>query len=48
MRNPLYEIVTKLARLISPGVVDNNDMGSAFEYPTRKFTELSNETAGDH
>lgn len=45
----LYQVVGKFAELdLSPEVVDNHQMGYAFEELIRRFSELSNETAGEH
>ena len=45
----LYQVAEKFAGIdLHPEVVDNHDMGLAFEELIRKFAELSNETAGEH
>ena len=45
----LYQVTEKFARIdLHPGVVDNHQMGLAFEELIRRFAELSNETAGEH
>ncbi len=45
----LYRVVGKFAELdLRPDVVDNHQMGYAFEELIRRFSELSNETAGEH
>lgn len=47
----LYQIVeafTDPAVDLSPAAVSNEDMGSIFEELIRRFSELSNETAGEH
>ena len=45
----LYAIVEKFAQLdLHPKRVPNHEMGSIFEELIRKFSEQSNETAGDH
>lgn len=45
----LYQITEKFARIdLHPNKVDNHQMGLAFEELIRKFSELSNETAGEH
>ncbi|WP_316174206.1 MULTISPECIES: class I SAM-dependent DNA methyltransferase [unclassified Bradyrhizobium] len=46
----LYLVVTeKFAGIdLHPEVINNHDMGLAFEELIRKFAELSNETAGEH
>lgn len=45
----LYLITEKFAGInLHPGVVDNHQMGLAFEELIRRFAELSNETAGEH
>ena len=45
----LYQVTERFARAdLSPAAVDNFHMGLAFEELIRKFSELSNETAGEH
>ena len=45
----LYQIVQKFASInLHPDVVDNHKMGLIFEELIRRFSELSNETAGEH
>ncbi len=45
----LYQVTERFARVdLHPGVVDNYQMGLAFEELIRRFAELSNETAGEH
>lgn len=45
----LYLVTEKFAGIdLHPEVVDNHEMGLAFEELIRKFAELSNETAGEH
>ena len=45
----LYQVTERFARAdLSPVSVDNHQMGLAFEDLIRKFSELSNETAGEH
>ena len=47
--NLLYRIVQKFASIdLHPDAVSNSDMGLVFEELIRKFSELSNETAGEH
>lgn len=44
-----YQVGSKFAEIdLSPEVVDNHQMGYAFEELIRKFSEISNETAGEH
>ncbi|MXZ86094.1 MAG: SAM-dependent DNA methyltransferase [Acidimicrobiia bacterium] len=48
-RNLLYLVVSKFADLdLSPEVVSDLDMGYLYEELIRRFSELSNETAGEH
>ena len=48
-RNLLYLVVSKFADLdLSPEAVTDLDMGYLYEELIRKFSELSNETAGEH
>ena len=45
----LYLITEKFAQIdLHPEVVDNHQMGLVFEELIRKFSEISNETAGEH
>jgi type I restriction enzyme M protein len=45
----LYQVVGKFADLdLSPGRVSNLQMGYLFEDLIRRFSEISNETAGEH
>jgi type I restriction enzyme M protein len=45
----LYQVTEKFAHFpLHPDVVNNHDMGLAFEELIRKFAEISNETAGEH
>jgi len=45
----LYKVVQKFAEIdLSPQRVDNHQMGYVFEELIRKFSEISNETAGEH
>lgn len=45
----LYKVVTKFADLdMRPEVVSNHQMGYIFEELIRRFSEQSNETAGEH
>jgi type I restriction enzyme M protein len=47
--NILYQIIGKFAEIdLHPGVVSNIAMGYLYEELIRKFSELSNETAGEH
>jgi type I restriction enzyme M protein len=47
--NLLYEVVAKFAEIdLHPEVVSNIEMGYLYEELIRKFSELSNETAGEH
>ncbi|WNN88683.1 HsdM family class I SAM-dependent methyltransferase [Gloeocapsopsis dulcis] len=47
--NLLFLIVKKFAEIdLHPDVVSNMEMGYVFEELIRKFSELSNETAGEH
>ncbi|RBM18683.1 restriction endonuclease subunit M [Prauserella sp. PE36] len=44
-----YQVGAKFAELdLSPERVSNHDMGYAFEELIRRFSEISNETAGEH
>jgi type I restriction enzyme M protein len=45
----LYQVTEKFARVdLHPDKVDNHQMGLVFEELIRRFSELSNETAGEH
>ncbi|MEV0755847.1 class I SAM-dependent DNA methyltransferase [Streptosporangium sp. NPDC050280] len=45
----LYLVTSKFAEIdLHPNVVDNHQMGYVFEELIRKFSEISNETAGEH
>lgn len=45
----LYQVTEKFARIdLHPDKVDNHQMGLVFEELIRRFSELSNETAGEH
>ena len=45
----LYKVVQRFADIgLSPEKVDNHQMGYVFEELIRKFSEISNETAGEH
>ncbi len=45
----LYKFVSKFAELdLSEGVVTNREVGLMFEELLRRFSEMSNETAGEH
>jgi type I restriction enzyme M protein len=47
--NILYQVVGKFAEIdLHPDVVTNTEMGYLYEELIRKFSELSNETAGEH
>lgn len=47
--NLLFLIVKQFAEIdLHPGTVSNMEMGYVFEELIRKFSELSNETAGEH
>ena len=47
--NLLYQVVTEFAGIdLSPERVSNHQMGYLFENLIRRFSELSNETAGEH
>src|SRR3990167_5225309 len=47
--NVLYEIIKELNKVdLHPKQVDNHQMGSIFEELLRRFSEMSNETAGEH
>ncbi|GAA3421754.1 type I restriction-modification system subunit M [Streptosporangium vulgare] len=45
----LYVVTAKFAQIdLHPDVVDNQQMGYVFEELIRKFSEISNETTGEH
>ncbi|MDA0202416.1 MAG: type I restriction-modification system subunit M N-terminal domain-containing protein, partial [Actinobacteria bacterium] len=47
--NLLYLVVSKFAEIdLHPNVVSNLEMGYLYEELIRRFSELSNETAGEH
>ena len=47
--NKLYLLIDKLSEVdFHPNVVDNHMMGMVFEELLRKFSEMSNETSGEH
>ena len=47
--NRLYELVDKFTEIdLHPDVISNHDMGTIFEELLRKFSEMSNETSGEH
>ena len=47
--NLLFQVVSRFAEVdLHPDVVPNHVMGSAFEELIRRFSEQSNETAGEH
>ena len=47
--NLLYKVVSKFCDIdLHPGRVSNLEMGYVYEELVRKFSELSNETAGEH
>ena len=47
--NKLYLLIDKLSEVdFHPNVVDNHTMGMIFEELLRKFSEMSNETSGEH
>lgn len=47
--NRLYQLVDKFTEIdLHPDVVDNRLMGQVYEELLRKFSEMSNETSGDH
>ncbi len=47
--NLLYQVVGKFAEIdLHPNVVSNLEMGYLYEELIRRFSELSNETAGEH
>jgi type I restriction enzyme M protein len=47
--NILYEMIKQLNQVdLGPDAVDNHEMGTIFENLLRRFSEQSNETAGEH
>jgi type I restriction enzyme M protein len=47
--NKLYLLIDKLTEVdFHPNVVDNHTMGQVFEELLRRFSEMSNETSGEH
>ncbi|TLP73240.1 class I SAM-dependent DNA methyltransferase [Maribacter sp. ACAM166] len=47
--NKLYLLIDKFTEVdLHPDVVDNHMMGQVFEELLRKFSEMSNETSGEH
>tara|TARA_R110001592_G_C13174596_1_gene750165 strand:+ start:2366 stop:4078 length:1713 start_codon:yes stop_codon:yes gene_type:complete len=47
--NKLYLLIDKFTEIdLHPDVVDNHMMGNVFEELLRKFSEMSNETSGEH
>ena len=47
--NKLYSLIDKFTEIdLHPEKVDNHTMGSIFEELLRKFSEMSNETSGEH
>src|SRR4051794_25957285 len=47
--NVLYQVISKFAEIdLHPDAVSNIEMGYLYEELIRKFSELSNETAGEH
>lgn len=45
----LYTLIDKFTEVdMSPSVIDNHTMGQIFEELLRKFSEMSNETSGEH
>lgn len=47
--NKLYLLIDKFTDVdLHPNVVDNHQMGQIFEELLRKFSEMSNETSGEH
>lgn len=45
----LFQLVSKFTEIdLHPKVVDNHEMGYIFEELLRRFSEMSNETAGEH
>ena len=47
--NKLYSLIDKFTEVdLHPKVIDNHTMGSIFEELLRRFSEMSNETSGEH
>lgn len=47
--NKLYLLIDKFSEIdLHPSVIDNHTMGQIFEELLRKFSEMSNETSGEH
>ena len=47
--NRLYHLISKFKEIdLHPDVVSNHTMGQVFEELLRKFSEMSNETSGEH
>jgi type I restriction enzyme M protein len=47
--NKLYLLIDKFTEIdLHPNIVDNHTMGQIFEELLRKFSEMSNETSGEH
>jgi len=47
--NRLYQLIDKFSEVdLHPNKVDNHTMGQVFEELLRKFSEMSNETSGEH
>ena len=47
--NRLFMLIEKFASMdLSPKTISNHDMGQIFEELLRKFSEISNETSGEH
>jgi type I restriction enzyme M protein len=47
--NILYEMIKHINQVdLSPQAIDNHEMGTIFENLLRRFSEQSNETAGEH
>ena len=47
--NSLYQLIERFSEVdLHPSKVDNHLMGSIFEELLRKFSEMSNETSGEH
>ena len=47
--NKLYLLIDKFTEIdLHPNKVDNHTMGQVFEELLRKFSEMSNETSGEH
>ena len=47
--NRLFQLIEKFSSVdLHPNVVDNHTMGQVFEELLRRFSEMSNETSGEH